>query len=60
MSSSGAAGKNAGKYGLGLTLSLLYSQKHFGGFLKVSLVVGLSWLALRDEEISHRNRESQE
>lgn len=34
--SSGVAGKNAGKYGLGLTLSLLYSQKHFGGFLKVS------------------------
>ncbi|CAM9125067.1 unnamed protein product, partial [Hapterophycus canaliculatus] len=26
----------AGKYGLGLTLSLLYSQKRFGGFLKVT------------------------
>ncbi|CAM9693174.1 unnamed protein product, partial [Ectocarpus sp. 4 AP-2014] len=36
VSSSGAAGKNAGKYGLGLTLSLLYSQKHFGGFLKAT------------------------
>ncbi|CAM9770243.1 unnamed protein product, partial [Pylaiella littoralis] len=30
-----SAGTNAGKYGLGLTLSLLYSQQHFGGFLKV-------------------------
>eukprot|EP00752_Nemacystus_decipiens_P018299 g16415.t1 len=28
--------QNAGKYGLGLTLSLLYSQKHFGGFLKAT------------------------
>eukprot|EP00903_Cladosiphon_okamuranus_P011818 g11106.t1 len=27
---------NAGKYGLGLTLSLLYSQEHFGGFLKAT------------------------
>lgn len=29
------AGAYAGKYGLGLTLSLLYSQKFFGGSLKV-------------------------
>ncbi|CAM9815953.1 unnamed protein product, partial [Scytosiphon promiscuus] len=32
----GEKGTTAGKYGLGLTLSLLYSQKHFGGFLKVT------------------------
>lgn len=32
-----SAGEHAGKYGLGLTLSLLYSQKHFGGYLKVGV-----------------------
>lgn len=38
-----SAGEYAGKYGLGLTLSLLYSQKSFGGLLKVSpLMIPLS------------------